>query len=611
MIKMAFSNFIKRCYIAAMITTLFLPATTTAQTQLSLNDLSAFKSSASNWKIAGDVNADLNRANVLNISGGSGILVSLPEDKTAADLITNFEHGDLDLELDYMMAKGSNSGIYMQGRYEVQLLDSWGVQNPKPGDNGGIYQRWDESRGKGKEGYEGQSPRQNASKAPGLWQHLKISFQAPRFDGNGNKVENAKMLRIELNGALIHENVELSGPTRSAMMNNEGAFGPLQIQGDHGPVAFRNIVLKNYNKPRPELTNIRYTVYKGKFEKEADFARLPPPEATGSSTILTSAINKIDNKYLIRFNATLKVKEPGEYNFSLNAPGGGGILKINDQIVVPITQWGTGKINLPAGDLGFELLYSKFESWTRPALGLTVTGPGIREYLLSEATTSVNEVVNPILIDASENKTLRSFVDIPGGKRIIHAINVGTADQIHYSYDLDKGSLFQLWRGGFLDATPMWHGRGDGSSHAQGSILFLGEPAFILAKLPSANAAWITDTTGTAFIPKGYTMNANNEPTFQYFYYGASIKDVLRPLKDRSGIQREITIQNSTADWFARIAEGKIIEKTSNGLYIIDDKSYYLRFDESDNGKPFIRDINGTKELLVPVKGKVRYAVIF
>ena len=137
-------------------------------------------------------------------SAGTGALVNTPGSKTpGTDLYSNMEHGDADLELDYMMAKGSNSGIYLQGRYEVQLLDSWGVVNAKAGDNGGVYERWDESRPQGKKGYEGYAPRQNVSKAPGLWQHLKISFQAPRFE-NGQKNANAKMLRIELNGVLIN-----------------------------------------------------------------------------------------------------------------------------------------------------------------------------------------------------------------------------------------------------------------------------------------------------------------------------------------------------------------------------------------------------------------------
>lgn len=84
----------------------------------------------------------------------------------------------------------------------------------------------------------------NASKAPGEWQSFDIAFRAPRFDAAGKKTENAKFLKVQHNGKLIHENVEVTGPTRSAAFSDEQAQGPLKLQGDHGPVAFRNIVLK-------------------------------------------------------------------------------------------------------------------------------------------------------------------------------------------------------------------------------------------------------------------------------------------------------------------------------------------------------------------------------
>ena len=158
---------------------LFFKITGFAQVSIPLTDLSFFKQASASWQVAGDVKADLNTANILQPSAGTGVLLNTPGSKTpGADLYSNMEHGDADLELDYMMAKGSNSGIYLQGRYEVQLLDSWGVVNAKAGDNGGVYERWDESRPQGKKGYEGYAPRQNVSRAPGLWQHLKTSFQA-------------------------------------------------------------------------------------------------------------------------------------------------------------------------------------------------------------------------------------------------------------------------------------------------------------------------------------------------------------------------------------------------------------------------------------------------
>ncbi len=116
-----------------------------AQENFSLANLSDFKTPSSSWHIAGDAKADINTANSLKYNSGVGILLNVPDEKNkGADLYTNLEHGDADLELDYMMAKGSNSGIYLQGRYEIQLFDSWGKTNAKAGDNGGIYERWDE-----------------------------------------------------------------------------------------------------------------------------------------------------------------------------------------------------------------------------------------------------------------------------------------------------------------------------------------------------------------------------------------------------------------------------------------------------------------------------------
>src|SRR5690606_35854913 len=129
---------------------------------------------------------------------GNGILANLlTKNDPGKDLFSKAEYGDMDLKMEYMMASGSNSGVYIQGRYEIQLLDSWGVVNPGPGDNGGIYERWDENKPEGQRGYEGYAPRQNASRAPGQWQQLLVSFRAPRFDANGNKTANARILRVE------------------------------------------------------------------------------------------------------------------------------------------------------------------------------------------------------------------------------------------------------------------------------------------------------------------------------------------------------------------------------------------------------------------------------
>ncbi len=159
----------------------------------------------------------------------------------AAYLLTKEMHGDVEARIEFMIPKGSNSGIYFMGRYELQVFDSFGKTKVDYIDCGGIYRRW------GKHKDNGHPPRVNASTAPGTWQSFEVIFRAPRFDENGKKRENAKFVKVVHNGQLIHENAEVTGPTRSAMKEKapEEAMGPIRIQGDHGPVAYRMIKIKH------------------------------------------------------------------------------------------------------------------------------------------------------------------------------------------------------------------------------------------------------------------------------------------------------------------------------------------------------------------------------
>jgi len=191
---------------------------------LPLQSLEGFQSPASNWKIMGAVQAGYNDT-ILNTATGEGVLFNdytrSIQFQPGRNLMTKMEHGDIVIELDIMIPKGSNSGLYLQSRYEVQINDSWGVKAPKHGDMGGIYERWKDNRG-----YEGKAPMKNACLAPGLWQHLEVSFQAPRFDASGKKTVEAKFIYVKLNGITLHENIIVSGPTRAAAFEDEKAYGP-------------------------------------------------------------------------------------------------------------------------------------------------------------------------------------------------------------------------------------------------------------------------------------------------------------------------------------------------------------------------------------------------
>ena len=120
-----------------------------------------------------------------------------------------------------------NSGVYLQGRYEVQILDSYGLDS-QDNDCGGIYQI--------------AKPRVNACKAPTVWQSYDIDFRAPVFK-DGKKVEPARISVLQ-NGVPIHEDVKIPiDNTVAGLGGDPSTPGPIHLQ-DHGnPVQYRNIWL--------------------------------------------------------------------------------------------------------------------------------------------------------------------------------------------------------------------------------------------------------------------------------------------------------------------------------------------------------------------------------
>jgi hypothetical protein len=143
----------------------------------------------------------------------------------------------LEFRVPYMpKAKGQargNSGVYVQGRYEVQVLDSYGLQS-KDNDCGGIY------------GVA--APLVNACKAPTVWQSYYIRFDSPKCE-NGKKVEPARITVLH-NGVKIHDDVKITKDNTTAGLGGDPCTpGPILLQ-DHGnPVQFRNIWLLPLNQP--------------------------------------------------------------------------------------------------------------------------------------------------------------------------------------------------------------------------------------------------------------------------------------------------------------------------------------------------------------------------
>ncbi len=140
----------------------------------------------------------------------NGTMVNSPG---ASDLVSDQKFWNFKLHAEYRIGKGSNSGIGLRGRYEVQIFDDQDLP-PSVHSNGAIYGRI--------------APVINASKAPGQWQTFDITL-------TGNVVS------VILNEALIIDRQSIDGLTAIAIDANEDQPGPIVLQGDHGVVEFRNV----------------------------------------------------------------------------------------------------------------------------------------------------------------------------------------------------------------------------------------------------------------------------------------------------------------------------------------------------------------------------------
>ncbi len=181
------------------------------------------------WKV-GKAKISASDPKQLEAAQGTGEMINVsPEHGASQDIYSKAKFGDCRIELEVTVPQGSNSGIYVMGEYEVQVLDSYGREKMGSGDMGAIY--------------GGFAPAVNASKKPGEWQQYVIEWRAPKFDAGGKKVKNAEFVKVELNGQVLHKNLVMPDKTPGGVTGKEAPEGPLMFQGNHGPVAYRNIVV--------------------------------------------------------------------------------------------------------------------------------------------------------------------------------------------------------------------------------------------------------------------------------------------------------------------------------------------------------------------------------
>lgn len=181
-----------------------------------------------NWhlKVKPDEHSKMSWA-VLN-----GVLVNIPptkEGEHGIDLVSDVPLGDHELYIEFLTFKGSNSGVYLVGQYEIQVLDSFGTEKVTDQDCGGIYGKV--------------APSENACLAPGQWQSFHAIFhKAIVKDG---KVVQKPKITVYLNGKKVVDDAEIEGVTGAALSDKVIETGPTYLQGNHGMVLYRNIFYKS------------------------------------------------------------------------------------------------------------------------------------------------------------------------------------------------------------------------------------------------------------------------------------------------------------------------------------------------------------------------------
>lgn len=215
------------------------------------------------WVACENVRLDpTNPARLLPVGPGGGSTAALlcGDDGRGSDIMTVEDFDDYQLHLEFTVPKGSNSGVYNRGLFEIQVFDSFGVAKLAFHDCGALYER--------------AIPRENLSKPPGVWQSFDITMKGKKLslDWNGTPVykdmdvrygetDRAAFERLNQENAAKPEALRVKlreeggkyvgyfgdGGTRSGL-DGPDRPGPILLQGDHGPVAYRNLYIRPLKK---------------------------------------------------------------------------------------------------------------------------------------------------------------------------------------------------------------------------------------------------------------------------------------------------------------------------------------------------------------------------
>src|SRR5690606_27957245 len=437
----------------------------------------------------------------------------------------------------------------------------------------------------------------------------------------GNKVKNAWFEEVWLNGVLIHSNVEVTGPTEAAMFNDEQPTGPLVIQGDHGPVALKNIQYKLYGDSKLMFSNLTLREYEGEYQDLINMDSLKLGNESEVEKLDLSELKRSNSRKIVSLSGTMEIPASGDYLFEMGLNGGGVFIVNNDTLINLNEDLGYAyerrfaEIVLEKGTLPFTIIYNKKFPW-RGELNLLAEGPEIqKQTLLQEEMNSGRNRPQPekILIEPKEDIIAQRTFFMHKGVKKVYNISVGSPQGIHYAFEFSRASLLMAWDGAFLDATPMWDSRGESQLVEPNPFHISSHGDFEFAFLENENSQWPDLDEDVSFKQLGYEFDASGYPVFLSKIGETTISNKFMPSASERKIDRNITVEGNKAIWY-KITGGEHIEALPNNAYRVDEEGYYVDFSGNSQLKPVIRDINGKQELIVQVpsgKQSINYSVIW
>nr|WP_136252822.1 family 16 glycoside hydrolase [Ningiella ruwaisensis] len=438
-----------------------------------------FFQDAPHWVITSNVKTDgkqlLAQTDEMRASGTyifTPAPVSTDFEDTSSHIMSKDYYGDKIVNLEFMLLPDSRADVLLMGRYPVRLAPSQETNEISLQSAGAIGQFWDEwNKDNPNRSFGGAIPLNRLNLEPNKWHSFEASVRTPRYDEAHNKVENALIMSVYINGELVQKNVIAESPSQNATFHWEEQSGPLVFDAIEGQTAIRNVSVA-----RADFSNITLPDNSGGETNESDLinfvevgknafknygcAECHSVKANDVSVKTgpnlyglfqrevrkREVLNQEKHRYEVRADKSYLLRSIRNAEAELAIVEGGN--KAGEPYL-PIMPRYTEQV-IPDKDISamYSYLLSRNDLWQRGPLVQLETAEGPEEY---------DPMQDPMQFLVQDRIRIQRgpLPDVSG-----RAIHVGHPNGLHYSFDPRNLSVAKIWQGGFLETSGELSGRG-------------------------------------------------------------------------------------------------------------------------------------------------------